>query len=274
MSPLVEMSRDDAAGAREASVQVVTKAAALLDELAASGPLSAAELADEVGEPRSSVYRLLATLQQLELVEPGPRRGTFRLGIALLRLGDAVAAGFDEREAALPAMRRIHDETGETVFLCVRRDDEAVCIERLEGRRVQSLALRLGGSLPLHAGAAPRVLLAFEPRERWQEYLARRELERFTDNTPADAATLVAALEEIRDSALAVSDEDVTPGIAALGAPIFGHRGTIRAALSISGVRPAILGERFEAIRELIVSGATEISRNLGHARQEVSAGG
>jgi len=62
----------------------------------------------------------------------------------------------DERQAALPLMERIHERTGETVFLCVRRGDEAVCIERLDGLRVQSLALRLRDSLPLHLrGATP-----------------------------------------------------------------------------------------------------------------------
>ena len=56
-------------------------------------------------------------------------------------------ARFDERQAALPVMRRIHEETEETVYLCVRRGREAVCIERLDGLWVQSMALRLGGSL-------------------------------------------------------------------------------------------------------------------------------
>ena len=73
-----------------------------------------------------------------------------------MRLGAAVIERLDERQAALPVMERIHEATGETVFLLVRRGDDAVCIERLEGLRVQSLALRLGGSLPLHVGAGPR----------------------------------------------------------------------------------------------------------------------
>ena len=71
-----------------------------------------------------------------------------------------MVARFDERQAALPHMEHLHDMTGETVFLCVRRGLRAVCIERIEGSHVVSLALRLGGSLPLHAGAAPRALLA------------------------------------------------------------------------------------------------------------------
>jgi DNA-binding IclR family transcriptional regulator len=256
----------------ENSVQVVAKAAAILDVLASQQEASPTELAERLGEPRSSMYRLLASLQQLDLVEPGKGRGTYRLGVKLLRLGSAVQDRLDVRSAALPVMERIHDETGETLFLCVRRGYDAVCVERLDGRRVTSLALRLGGSLPLHAGAAPRVLLAFEPRSFWHQYAATVVLERLSANTPVTADDLFPALEQVRACCLSVSDEDVTPGIAALGAPIFDHRGEIVAALSISGVRAGILGDDVAPrIRELISAGAAETSRALGFVEGRVS---
>jgi DNA-binding IclR family transcriptional regulator len=250
---------------RENPVQVIAKAAAILDTIAETGEASAADIAARLGEPRSSVYRLLTSLQALDLLEPGSRRGTHRLGLKLLRLGRAVQARLDVRVAAIRVMENIHDETGETVFLCLRREGEAVCIERLDGRRVTTLALQLGGSLPLHAGAGPRALLAFEPRSEWHEYLAGGKLEAFSVNTPVTAESLIAKLEEVRSSGVSTSDEDVTPGIAAIGAPIFDYRGKICAALSISGMRAAILDDDGERVRKLIVDGATEISRALGH---------
>jgi DNA-binding IclR family transcriptional regulator len=248
------------------SVQVIAKAAAILDALADDGEASASELATRLGEPRSSIYRVLASLQQLDMVDTGGRRGTYRLGLKLLRLGSAVLQGLDIRTAALPAMERVHDLTGETVFLCVRRGSSAVCIERLEGRRVTSLALRLGGALPLHAGAAPRALLAGEPRAYWNEYLALGALERMTDTTPVSADELIPMLEAVRRDGVSVSDQDVTPGIASVGAPVFDHRGHVCAAVSISGVREGIVGEKVaESIRDLIVDAARDVSRALGH---------
>src|SRR5947209_6323410 len=124
------------------------------------------------------------------------------------------------RSLAKPVMERIHERTGETVFLCVRRGDDAVCIERLDGLRVQSLALRLGGSLPLHLGAGPRALLAWEPREEWETYVARVPLEAMTEKTPVTREAVVAELQEAVDHGYAVSDEDVTDGSASLGAPV------------------------------------------------------
>jgi len=166
-------------------------------------------------------------------------------------------------------MERIHERTGETVFLCVRRGDEAVCIERLDGRRVQSLALRLGGSLPLHAGAAPRVLLAWEARAEWEAFFERcSPLEQYTDRTPLTRKQLFAELEQTLERGYAVSDEDVTPGISSLGAPVFDYTGRIRGAISIGGTLQ-LLGEdtRTEAIR-MLVEGAREVSAALGHGTQ------
>ncbi|MBI0294931.1 IclR family transcriptional regulator [Streptomyces sp. PRKS01-29] len=250
--------------AQDGGLALVRKSVELLDLLAARGEATAAQLAEELGEPRSSVYRLLSSLQGLDMVEGGSRRGTFRLGFHLLSLGTAVVERFDERRFAQPVMERLHDETGETVYLCVRRGREAVCIERLDGRRVQSLALKLGGALPLHAGAASRVLLAFQDRSTWADYLEQGPLERFTPSTPATADALVPVLEQTRDSGISVSDQDVTVGVAALGVPILDYRGQVRAALSISGVREAILGAEVTGLRERLTEAGQEVSRALG----------
>jgi DNA-binding IclR family transcriptional regulator len=252
------------AEARTAPVAVLAKAVAVLDALAEEGEATPARLAELTGEPRSSVYRLLASLQELGLIEPGRRRGTYLLGLKLFRLGSTVVSRFDERQAALPVMERIHAETGETIFLCVRRGDDAVCIERIDGARINLLALSLGGSLPLHVGGAARALLAFEPPDSWDDYLERASLEPLTRNTPSTREALIEELRATRERGYAISDEDVTPGVAAVGAPIFDHTGAVRAALSAGGMRDAVLRDSSRTI-ELVCDGAAAISRTLGH---------
>ena len=105
----------------ENPVRVLGKAARVLDLLAERGELTVQALAEEAEEPRSSIYRLVAGLREIELVEAGSRRGTYRLGLKILRLSGAVVSRFDERRAALPAMERLHETTEETVFLSVPR---------------------------------------------------------------------------------------------------------------------------------------------------------
>jgi DNA-binding IclR family transcriptional regulator len=242
----------------------LARAALLLQRLAEEHEAAPSRLADLTGDSRSEVFRLLESLTRLELVEPGGRAGTYRLGLGLLRLGSAVVARFDERQAALPVMEEVHQETEETVYLCIRRGYDAVCIERLDGLWVQSMALRLGGSLPLHVGAAPRALLAHEPRTFWDEYLAHGPLEVRTTRTPTTREALLAELEATLERGYAVSDGDVVDGIASLGAPIFDHQGRARAAMSIGGPRPRVIGENLVANAQLVVDGAARISRELG----------
>jgi DNA-binding IclR family transcriptional regulator len=159
-------------------------------------------------------------------------------------------------------MEAVHAETGETVYLCVQRGLDAVCIERLDGERVQTLALVLGGSLPLHMGAAPRVLLAFQPRASWHRYIG--ELEADGDRAPRLAKReLFERLEAIRATGYEISDGDVTDGIAAIGAPIFDYQGNLCGSLSISGTRPAILDNAPASI-ERITEAAKRASRALG----------
>lgn len=250
------------------SVSVLIKAVALLDHLAEEGETTPVRLAELTGEPRSTVYRLLSTLRGLELVDPGRRRGTYVLGLKMFRLGSTIMSRFDERQAALPVMERIHEEMGETTFLCVRRGDQAVCIERIDGKQVNLLALSLGGSLPLHAGSAPRALLAFEPRAAWETYLEQAQLDPFTGKSFTTRKAVLSELRATRERGYAISDEDVTPGVASIGAPIFDHRGVIRASLSIGGLREPILGDGSRAL-ELVRAGAVEISRALGFVGDE-----
>jgi DNA-binding IclR family transcriptional regulator len=171
---------------------------------------------------------------------------------------------FDERQAALPVMERIHDEIGQTTFLCVRRGEEAVCIERVDGKQVNLVALSLGGSLPLHAGSAPRALLAFQPPATWKAYLDHAHLGAFTLKSLTTRKAVIDELRVTRERGYAISDEDVTPGVASIGVPICDHRGVVRASLSVGGLRDPILGDGSRAL-ELIRAGAAEISRTLGY---------
>jgi DNA-binding IclR family transcriptional regulator len=250
---------------RENPIRALAKAVHLLEQLAEEREATPRRLAVLLEEPRSTTYRLLRSLEALDLVEPGSQAGTYRLGWKLMRLGSAVVERLDERQAALPVMERVHERVGETVFLVVRRGWDAVCIERLEGLRVQSLALRLGGSLPLHVGAGPRALLAWEPRTVWNEYVSSGLLTALTDRTPTTRAALFRELTNTRQQGYAVSDEDVTPGIASLGAPIFDYTGNVRAALSIGGLKTLVLGDSRDEFAKLLVDGAREISAALGH---------
>jgi DNA-binding IclR family transcriptional regulator len=235
LSRITDLERDSG------GLELISKAGAVLDILEQHKEASAADLAAALGEPLSSVYRLLQSLTTTGWVDRGSRRGAYRLGLSLMTIGGLVEDHLDIREASLPSLRQLVDVTKETSFLCVRRGLRAVCLERIEGYAVQSLAMLLGGSLPLYAGAASRALLAFLPVAE-QSAILKDTSQQLRDDPPRpDDKEIIADIARIRTAGYSVSDGDVTPGIAALGAPVFNHRGEVQGALSLSGLRAQVL---------------------------------
>ena len=263
---MVEEERDaEAAGP---GLELIVKVDAVMTALERHGDINAADLAIVLGEPLSSTYRMLQSLTAIGWVDRGPRRGSYRLGLQLMTIGGLIEDNADIRESAYPYLRSLLDDVGATSYLCVRRDARAVCVERLEGQSVRSLAMRLGGSLPLYAGAAPRALLAFLPASE-QRAVLRSNHRLPGDPEQPDQAALDSDLALIKKQGYAVSDGDVTPGVAALGAPVFNHRHELVAAISISGLRAQILGAQRRRNVRLIVAAARGASAALG---DEVSA--
>jgi DNA-binding IclR family transcriptional regulator len=246
-------------------INVLAKAGALLDALDADGQLTPSELAERLGEPRSSVYRLLASLEELGYVAPGTARGTFQLGMKLYRLGNSAVRNREMRSAAIPTMVDLRDETGSTVFLAIRSGDQALCLERIEGHVIVNNALLPGTTGPLHVGAVGKVLLAAEPDEFWHEYAARTGLPAFTPNTLTTIEALSETLTQVRATGVAISDEDRLLGMAGVGAPIYDHERQVCGAISFSGMKPLILGEHEERSIALVRESANSISTALGH---------
>ena len=246
-------------------LELISKAGAVLDILEQHKEASAADLAAALGEPLSSVYRLLQSLTTTGWVDRGSRRGAYRLGLSLMTIGGLVEDHLDIRDASLPSLRELVDATNVTSFLCVRRGPRAVCLERIEGYAVQSLAMLLGGSLPLYAGAAPRALLAYLPVAE-QRAILKDTGQQLRDDPPRpDDKDIIADIARIRAVGYSVSDGDVTPGIASLGAPVFNHRGEVQGALSLSGLRGQVLNPAgVDDTIELLRRAAGKASAALG----------
>lgn len=247
-------------------LELIAKVDAVISELERRGEVSATDLAAALGEPLSSTYRMLQSLTVIGWVDRSPQRGKYRLGLPLMTIGGQVEDSIDLRELARPPLASLRRETDATSFLCVRRGARAVCVERFEGPAVRSMAMQLGGSLPLYSGAAPRALLAHMPPSEQHDVL-RGGLTFPGDPPPPAAAAIRADLEEVRRRGYAISDEDVTAGVAALGAPVFNHRHELVASISISGLRGQILGAKLRQNSALLRQAAREISSALGDER-------
>jgi DNA-binding IclR family transcriptional regulator len=259
-------ARTSAADPRDSDavgLELIAKVDGVISQLERHGDMTAAVLAEALGEPLSSIYRMLQSLTAIGWVDRSPHRGRYRLGLPLMTIGGLVEDSIDIRELARPHLASLLRDTNATSFLCVRRGARAVCVERLEGHAVRSLAMQLGSSLPLYAGAGPRALLAHMPPSE-QEAALRSDL-RYPGDPPQPAASAVEAdLVEVRRRGYSISDGDVTTGIAALGAPVFNHRHELVASISISGLRGQVLGAKLRRNSALLQEAARATSRALG----------
>lgn len=244
-------------------VRVLVKAMAVLELLAeASDELSLGDIAARLELNKSTCYRILTTLTAGDFVERSSP-GAYRLGIGAFRVGSAMERRLSVRERALPAMRELYRRSGETVFLLVLRGDEAVCVERLDGRYASTHTLRIGGTLPLHLGAGPRLLLALLPDEQVEAYLAG-PLQRRTSSTQATPEQLRDEVHRIRGEEYATSRDDVEQGVTAVSVPIRDHTGAVAAALSLSGLTAHLPDSEQETQLAMLRDAASGASRALG----------
>lgn len=230
----------------EDQIAVLAKAGQLLEVMAFRGSQTVVQLSEATGTPRSTIYRLLSTMRGMGWVEEPHKRGHYALGLGMLHLSRAAMDQEVNRQIAMPVLLALRDETQMTVYLHVLRGLRSVCVERLDGRILQGHGLRIGGSLPLHAGAGARALLAFSGHgtlEHWRtSILERGQAEAFTTKTPTTAREIDALINRIRSTGVSISSEDNTYGIAAIGAPIFANADRCVAAVSI-GCTPTRLAD-------------------------------
>ena len=210
---------------------MLKKAALILDCFSpGGGPYRLAELSVRTGLPKPTVHRLAAELVALGWLErTGPH---YRLGAKLFELGSLVPRRRDLREVALPFLQDLFEATRETVHLGVREGMEVIYLERIHGHEALRLPSRIGGSLPLSCTGVGKALLAFSDAELVERMLAA-PLPSLTSHSITDPVRLRLTLEKVRVSGLAYEDQESTPGVSCIAAPVFAG-GTVVAALSVA----------------------------------------
>jgi len=261
---------------RQPYVESVLRATRLLDCFRRGEPaLPLAELVRRSGYSKTTTYRLLTTLEVAGWLERAPD-GAFRLTVRPFQIGSILMDSLNVRHEAPPVMRRLSLATERTTYLTIAAGTHAVCIERIDrGSAFRVMDLDVGGSQPLHLGAAPRALLAFD-EDTLLPPLLQAGLTRRTAKSIVDEQALRMDLAETRQRGYSISDSDVTEGVAALGAPVFDLHERAVAAISIGGLSEQIMPPRPTHLRALLQA-ASEVSRRLGSARasapQESEAG-
>jgi DNA-binding IclR family transcriptional regulator len=212
--------------------QSLDRALTLLGALA-EGPKTLDQLAETIGVHKSTVLRLLRTLESHRFVQ---REGVryYRLGTALFDLAHRSLEDRDVRRSVEPALRELNALTGHTVHLASYEDGEVVYIDKFESRHQVRMYSRIGKRAALHCTAVAKVLVSAFPDARRREIAASIDYVKKTENTILTPDAYLAELTTVAARGYAIDNSEHEDFIHCVAAPIRGARGEVLAAMSLS----------------------------------------
>ena len=227
--------------------------------------LTGAELSRRLGLPRASVFRLLQTLEQMGFIERVGEGPSYKLGIAVLRLGFEYLASMELTEHGRPILDTLCAATGLSAHLAVRDGREVVVVAKSAGRSVMFNSIQVGARLPAHATVLGRVLLADLTAQQLQDLYAGVALEAYSAQTPTTLDTLKAMIDADAHRGYGVSQGSYDAGISTIAAPVFDDRHHVAAVINVTVSANRIAAATMEPLVAEVCQAASSLSQRLNH---------
>src|SRR6267154_1883569 len=253
----------------------VERALAMLEAVAQeSDGLSNAEISRNLNIPKSSASYILRTLETRGYLTRDAASGRYRVGLKILSLSRGALGGRDVRGIALPIMRHLTHQTGLTCHLAVLDGADAVYIEKVEPEGFIRMDTWVGRRMRVHATSVGKAIVAHIPEEELGEIVRKSSMEKRTPKTITSLPRLLKELEKVRAQGYAVDDEENNLGARCVAAPVFSDRGTIEAALGLSGTTQQVSPQTMPRILEALKDSARHISMGMGYRAPHRRASG
>lgn len=232
--------------------------------------MSLSEISTELAIPKSSAHGLLATLLSRGYLRPGRSDRTYRLGARLFELGSSYMAGADLLSEGQEVVRETARACDETVHLAILDGDEVLYIAKEEGTNTIRMVSAVGRRFPAYGTGVGKMLLsALPPAEVDRLYPPDKRLAPITPRTITDPVAFRRELADIRERGYATDDEESTPGLCCIAAPVFDSHDDVVAAISVSVPTVRFTAERRSGLRLLVQQGADRLSYILGYHGKE-----
>lgn len=241
-----------------AGVNSVDHAFRLIALLASSQEaLTVSMLSAQLSLPRPTIYRLLGTLLEHQIVARSGHK--YRLTLRLLELGESVLESTKVQGLCQPFLTALMEQTGETTHFVILDGSKAGYVAKVDGTHPMRMASRVGWRGPLHATAAGKVLLAWSKPELLAQ-TCMDELERYTDSTIIDTELLAAEVAAVHRQGYAIDNGELLDGLVCVAAPVLsGHR--LVGAVSVSG--PALRIQDIDSVSAVVRQTAADIVAQL-----------
>lgn len=257
------MARASAPKAPKYPIESVDNALRLLLMLRTTPSWSIQRASAELGVAPSTAHRVFAMLQHYGFVEQDSETRQYRAGPVLIELGLSALQELDIRRAARPHLERLVGELDETAHLTVLRGANVLFIDGIESSRVLRAGSRVGQSLPAHATASGKVLLAALPDESLLELYPRERLKPVTERTITSRRLLLRQLAKTRERGYAVNDGESEDDIVAVAAVIRASDGTPRGAITTAIPATRISADVVERVAPAVCATAAAVGEAL-----------
>lgn len=217
--------------------------------------LSASELLKRVDLSRPTLYRLLRTLEQRGFIVSVGEPQRFQLGPSVAHLAHMWTSGLDLATLSQPMMRRVWEQTGETVALLVHHGEERVCVAEMPSAQPLSFKRGVGHSEKVILGASGRAILAFTAD-------APRYLEGKIPHTRHKA--YLEELARIREVGYAISRDELIRGAVAIAAPFFSTGSKVVGSLAVYGPSARVDEPQVKRIARCLMEAARDLSQQAG----------
>ena len=247
--------------------QTVQKALNLLEALVRSGqPRRLTELARQLGLTKPNVYRLLSTLTTLGYVKKDADTSLYSPTLKLWEMGSMLVRDVDLVSVANPRLRRLCEESGESVQLTVFDAGYVVYVDKVDSQQPLKAMTSIGSRLPASITSTGKALLAWMPSEALD--MAFQHVKRYTPLTLTRRKDIERDLEETRARGYAVNRGEFRTGICGIAVPVRDRSGGVVASIGVWGAEKNILGPREAGLAELAAAAARDISQSLGYIEQ------
>ncbi|MGH3086519.1 MAG: IclR family transcriptional regulator, partial [Rubrobacteraceae bacterium] len=235
--------------------QTVEKALRIMEALG-DGEARLVDIAAELGEHKSNVQRLLATLESRGFVRQDQSTRRYSLGIKILQLASEVLTSLDLRTAAQDVLYEINDLTGETVHLGIYDEMQVVYIDKRESTYPIRMYSRVGARAECYCTGVGKAIIAFLPDGELQRYLENVTFTRYTPRTITTGKKLHEEIARIRSLGYARDEQEHEEGVRCVAAPVFGFGGDVVGSISVAAPAFRKSADEIEALAPELMEAA------------------
>lgn len=227
--------------------------------------LNLTEISKEVNLNKSTVYRMLVSLERKGFVTKCDSKGKYLLGWGIMELlSETLSRSQSMVQSASPYMEKLWQHTKETISLYIHKGFSRLCIAEIPSPQPLKYTVGIGASVHLHAGAPGKLLLAYLPAAEQAEALEHINLHPVTCKTITDKELLLQELKVIREQGWATSFGERIEGVSCLALPVFDRQMRVVASLSILGPYIRLPKEQLMSHLNVMKETADGISSRLG----------